>query len=95
MSRTMQHTPVAPSMSSAYYPTTAPMAPSSAPVMGGTGVPMVPDASSVGTMPVASGTAAPSGSGTGAPYPEFTGAASGLKVGGALAGVGAVAALFL
>ena len=85
-------------MSSAYYPTTTPMAatPSSpAPVMGGTGVPMVPDASSVGTMPVASGTAAPSGSGTGAPYPELTGAASGLKVGGALAGVGAVAALFL
>lgn len=94
--RTMQHTPVAPSMSSAYYPTTAPMAPSSAPVMGGTGVPMVPDASSVGTgyaMPT--GTAAPTGSMTGPPPSEFTGAASGLKVGGALAGVGAVAAFFL
>ncbi|KAI4625654.1 hypothetical protein J4E80_002786 [Alternaria sp. BMP 0032] len=96
VTETMQHTPVAPSMSSAYYPTTAPMAPSSAPVMGGTGVPMVPDASSVGTgyaMPT--GTAAPTGSMTGPPPSEFTGAASGLKVGGALAGVGAVAAFFL
>ncbi|KAL1792477.1 hypothetical protein ACET3X_008984 [Alternaria dauci] len=99
VTETLAHTPVAPSVSSAYYPTTTPLAAtlsSSAPVMGGTGVPpTVPEASSVGTLPIASGTAAPSGSGTGAPYPEFTGAASGFKVGGALAGVGAVAALFL
>jgi hypothetical protein len=84
-------------MSSAYYPTTSPSFP--APVMGGTGVPMVPDASSVGTgypmVPIATGTAAPSGSMTRPLVPEFTGAASGFKVGGALAGVGAVAALLL
>jgi hypothetical protein len=73
----------------------------------GSGSPLVPDASSVmvpvaggagypSGVPAASGTAAPSGTGAaGAPYPEFTGAASGLKVGGVLAGVGAVAALFL
>jgi hypothetical protein len=97
--RTLAHTPVAPSMSSAYYPTTTPMAATSAPVMGGTGVPMVPDASSVGTgypmVPMPSGTAAPSGNMTVPPTPEFTGAASGFKVGGALAGVGAVVALLL
>ena len=97
--RTLAHTPIAPSMSSAYYPTTTPMAATSAPVMGGTGVPMVPDASSVGTgypmVPMPSGTAAPTGNMTGPPPSEFTGAASGLKVGGALAGVGAVVALFL
>jgi hypothetical protein len=46
--------------------------------------------------PLASGAAAPSGTGAySAPASEFTGAASGLKVGGMVAGVGAVAALFL
>ncbi|KAG9185608.1 hypothetical protein G6011_06939 [Alternaria panax] len=92
VTETLAHTPVAPSGSSVYYPTTAATPSSVAPVMGGT---MVPDASSVGTAPVAVGTAAPTGSGTGAPYPEFTGAASSFKVGGALAGVAGVAALFL
>ena len=95
----MAHTPVAPSMSSAYYPTTSAMASPSSPVMGGTGVPSVPEASSVGTgypsVPVPTGTAAPSASGTAPSYSEFTGAASGFKVGGTLAGVGAIAALLL
>jgi len=64
---------------SAYYPTTAVSS-------------LVPEASTVGTI----GTAAPSGTGaTSPPLPEFTGAASGFKVGGALAGVGAVAAFLL
>ena len=73
----------------------------------GSGSPLVPDASSVMVpvaggagyptgAPVASGTAAPTGTGAaGAPYPEFTGAASGLKVGGLMAGVAGVAALLL
>ena len=90
------HTPIAPSSMSAYYPTTSAMSASA--------TPLVPEASTVvsgmppaGTgypvAPIGSGTAAPSG--TGAPYPEFTGAASGFKVGGALAGVAGVAALLL
>ena len=80
------HTPVAPSSGSAYYPTSAGYP---------TGTASVPDASTVASVkpPVGTGTAAPSG--TKPPYPEFTGAASGLKVGSALAGVGAVAALLL
>ena len=88
------HTPIAPSSMSAYYPTTSAMSASA--------TPLVPEASTVvsgmppaGTgdpvAPIGSGTAAPSG--TGAPYPEFTGAASGLTVCGALAGVGTIAAL--
>ncbi|KAH7117126.1 hypothetical protein B0J11DRAFT_583819 [Dendryphion nanum] len=50
------------------------------------------------TAPAPSGSGVPKPSGTGAyspKPPQFTGAASGLKVGGALAGVGAVAAFFL
>ncbi|KAF2107264.1 hypothetical protein BDV96DRAFT_653857 [Lophiotrema nucula] len=50
------------------------------------------------TAPAPSGTGAASPSGTGAytpAPPEFTGAASHAKVGGLVAGVGAIAALFL
>jgi hypothetical protein len=71
----------------------------------GSGTPLVPDASSVmvpvgggAGVPAPSGTgsAAPSGTGAaGSPYPEFTGAASGLKVGGLMAGVVGVAAMLL
>ena len=79
MNRTAAHTPVAPSSVSAYYPITAVSS-------------LIPEASTVGTI----GTAAPTGTGaTSAPYPEFTGAASNFKVGGALAGIGAVAAFLL
>ncbi|KAF1938880.1 hypothetical protein EJ02DRAFT_514213 [Clathrospora elynae] len=94
---TLAHTPVAPSSLAPYYPTTTPAV--VVPVVPtGTGVPAVPEVSTVGGtgVPVASGTAAPSGTGSAtAPYPLFTGAASSLKIGGALAGVGAVAAFFL
>ncbi|KAL6703568.1 hypothetical protein ACN47E_009513 [Coniothyrium glycines] len=96
VTETLKHTPSAPAGTGpaptgpAPYPTTASIHPS---VPVGTGRPVeTPLASTVGTI------APPAGTGTGAssaPYPEFTGAASGLKVGGALAGVGAVAALFL
>lgn len=66
---------------SAYYPTSTPLVPA-----GSTTVSGKPPA--MGT-----GTAAPSG--TRPPVPEFSGSASGLKVGSALAGVGAIAALLL
>lgn len=59
--------------------------------------PVVPTGTGVST-PLASevGTVAPSGTGAySAPVSEFTGAASNVKVGGFVAGVGAVAALFL
>ncbi|EUC36061.1 hypothetical protein COCCADRAFT_89192 [Bipolaris zeicola 26-R-13] len=87
VTKTLGHTPVAPSSGSAYYPTTVAVYPTS--------TPLVPEASTVisGAPPAVSGTAAPTG--TGAPIPEFTGAASSIKVGSALAGLGAVAALLL
>lgn len=84
--RTAKHTPSAPASHKptgpAPYPTTAVPKPSVPAV--GTGYPPKP-----------SGTASPSGTGAySAPPSQFTGAASSLKVGGALA-AGAVAALFL
>ncbi|KAF2036231.1 hypothetical protein EK21DRAFT_83933 [Setomelanomma holmii] len=91
ITETLKHTPLAPSSlpatGPAPYPTTYAPAP---PV--GTGysskVPLDLTKTSVGT-------AAPSGTGAySAPPSQFTGAASSLKVGGALA-AGAVAALFL
>ncbi|KAF2272903.1 uncharacterized protein EI97DRAFT_445360 [Westerdykella ornata] len=57
--------------------------------------PYVPVPSGTGVPPL-QGTPAPSGTGAYTPAPpEFTGAAGSVKVGGVLAGVGAVAALFL
>ncbi|KAJ4330862.1 hypothetical protein N0V87_009624 [Didymella glomerata] len=83
------HTPSAP----ASLAVTAP-----APYPTGSAVtPVVPIGTGVST-PLASqvGTAAPSGTGAySAPVSEFTGAASHAKVGGFVAGVGAVAALLL
>lgn len=66
----------------------------------GTGYPM-PPAPPAGTgypVPYPTGTGAPKPSGTGVyhpGYPEFTGAASSINVGGFVAGVGAIAAMFL
>lgn len=80
------HTPSAPGSAAPSlppYPTSNAPYPSVAPT--GTGYPVTP---------VPSGTAAPTGSYTTAP-PEFTGAASHAKVGGFVAGVGALAAFFL
>ncbi|KAF2689646.1 hypothetical protein K458DRAFT_384277 [Lentithecium fluviatile CBS 122367] len=102
-----QHTPVAPGTTPATqapYPTTevSPELPSGtgyppAPPAG-TGYPAPPAGTGYPVVPAPSGTGAPAPSGTGAytsTYPEFTGAASSLNVGGFVAGVGAVAALFL
>ncbi|KAF1917142.1 hypothetical protein BDU57DRAFT_449389 [Ampelomyces quisqualis] len=85
------HTPVPPTSlavtDSAPYPTGYPAA--NPPF--GTGSPLDPVLG--GALP--SGTAAPSGTGAySAPPAEFTGAASSIKVGGALA-AGAIAAMFL
>ncbi|OAL50268.1 hypothetical protein IQ07DRAFT_50796 [Pyrenochaeta sp. DS3sAY3a] len=105
ITETIKHTPSAPaahSPSSAPYPTHSVVSP----VPSGTGYPSypaVPEASSVGTgyyppKPVyPTGTSAkPTGTGAvTSAYPEFTGAAAHVKVGGVLAGAGAVAALFL
>jgi hypothetical protein len=70
----------------------------SAPVGSGTGYPIKPTGYPISLpspLPSGTGTAAPSGTGAySAPPSQFTGAASSLKVGGALA-AGAVAALFL
>ncbi|RMZ74219.1 hydrolase [Pyrenophora seminiperda CCB06] len=79
VTETAGHIPVAPTSMVPYYPTAVSS--------------LVPEASTVGTI----GTIAPTGTGavTSPPVPQFTGAASGLKVGGALAGVGAVAAFLL
>jgi hypothetical protein len=72
------------------YPTTVAALSPPAPV--GTGYPLSPVE---GGAAQPSGTAAPSGTGAySAPPSQFTGAASSIKVGGALA-VGAFAALFL
>ncbi|KAF1924742.1 uncharacterized protein M421DRAFT_8601 [Didymella exigua CBS 183.55] len=82
------HTPSAPASlavtAPAPYPTGSVVVPPVAPTGAST-----PLASEVGTV-------APSGTGAySAPVSEFTGAASHAKVGGFVAGVGAVAALFL
>ncbi|KAH7075427.1 hypothetical protein BKA63DRAFT_565509 [Paraphoma chrysanthemicola] len=98
VTETLKHTPLAPSSHAATgpapYPTTYAPKPS-APV--GTGYPVVPGSSKVplDLTKTSVGTAAPSGTGAySAPPTQFTGAASHIKVGGALA-AGAVAALFL
>ncbi|KAH7392502.1 hypothetical protein BKA66DRAFT_567840 [Pyrenochaeta sp. MPI-SDFR-AT-0127] len=106
VTQTLKHTPSAPApvapTAPAPYPTTGyPVAP----VPSGTGYPSVPEASEYSAPPpagtgystrVPAGSAKPTGTGASSvPYPEFTGAASSLKMGGVVAGVGAVAALFL
>jgi hypothetical protein len=95
-SRTLKHTPLAPSSHAATgpapYPTTYAPKPS-APV--GTGYPVSSGKVPLDLTKTSVGTAAPSGTGAySAPPTQFTGAASHIKVGGALA-AGAVAALFL
>jgi hypothetical protein len=83
------HTPSAPASLAVTAPAPYPT--------GSAATPVVPTGTGVST-PLASeiGTAAPSGTGAySAPPSEFTGAASHVKVGGFVAGVGAVAALFL
>jgi len=93
----MKHVPSAPASlpvgGPAPYPTTAVPMPS---VPAGTGYPSMPAGTGSPSTPLgATGTAAPSGTGAySAPPSQFTGAASGLKVGGAIA-AGALAALFL
>jgi hypothetical protein len=103
-----QHTPSAPASLAVTDPAPYPTGPA-API-GGDNTPLPSVAPSSGVAPpagpiggeqtplpsvVVSGTAAPTGTGSySAPPTEFTGAASGLKAGSALAGIGAVAALF-
>ncbi|KAF2624109.1 hypothetical protein BU25DRAFT_450804 [Macroventuria anomochaeta] len=85
------HTPSAPASLAVTAPAPYPTGSAGVPPVVPTGTALTPLASEV-----ASGTAAPSGTGAySAPVSEFTGAASNLKVGGMVAGVGAVAALFL
>ena len=104
-----QHTPSAPASLAITDPAPYPTGPAG-PIGGEqTPLPSAPCSSGVAPPPAGpiggeqtplpsvatSGTAAPTGTGSySAPPSEFTGAASGLKVGSALAGVGAVAALF-
>ncbi|KAF2829941.1 hypothetical protein CC86DRAFT_403274 [Ophiobolus disseminans] len=98
---TLKHVPSAPASHPATgpapYPSTWAVPASSAPA--GTGYPSKPVGTGYPSVPLGAskptGTAAPSGTGAySAPPSQFTGAASGLKVGGALA-AGAVVALFL
>ncbi|KAF2847195.1 hypothetical protein T440DRAFT_214612 [Plenodomus tracheiphilus IPT5] len=97
VTETLKHTPSAPGVVAptgpAPYPTSAVVVVPSVPA--GTGYPSSV-ATPLGGTGVPSGTAAPSGTGaSSAPYPEFTGAASSVKVGGLMAGVGAVVAMLL
>ncbi|KAJ4985353.1 hypothetical protein SVAN01_09108 [Stagonosporopsis vannaccii] len=84
------HTPSAPA-------SLAVTAPAPYPTGSGAAVPpVVPTGTVLTPLPSEVGTVAPSGTGAySAPVSEFTGAASNVKVGGFVAGVGAVAALFL
>ncbi|KAH9875400.1 hypothetical protein J1614_004892 [Plenodomus biglobosus] len=95
--RTMKHTPTAPGVgvpTGPPYPTTAVSAVPSVPV--GTGSSSSSLATPLGGTGVRpSGTVTPSASGSAPAVPEFTGAASGVRVGGLMAGVGAVVALML
>ena len=85
------HTPSAPVSLAVTAPAPYPTGSAAYPPVVPTGTALTPLASEAG-----SGTVAPSGTGAySAPVSEFTGAASNLKVGGVVAGVGAVAALFL
>ncbi|KAJ4381420.1 hypothetical protein N0V86_003771 [Didymella sp. IMI 355093] len=83
------HTPSAPASLAVTAPAPYPTGSVAVPPMVPTGGVSTPLASEIGT-------AAPSGTGAySAPPSEFTGAASHAKVGGFVAGVGAVAAFFL
>ncbi|EAT76955.1 hypothetical protein HBI56_201750 [Parastagonospora nodorum] len=85
------HLPSAPATHAATGPAPYPTVPAVPSVPVGTGVPSSPVLG--GSKP--SGTASPSGTGSvSAPPSQFTGAASNLKVGGAMA-AGAIVALFL
>jgi hypothetical protein len=91
LTRVKPHVPSAPATHAATGPAPYPTVPAVPSVPVGTGVPSSPVLG--GSKP--SGTASPSGTGSvSAPPSQFTGAASNLKVGGAMA-AGAIVALFL
>ncbi|KAF2994976.1 hypothetical protein E8E13_003542 [Curvularia kusanoi] len=82
------HTPSAPASLAVTAPAPYPT--------GEVATPVVPSGGALTPLPSTVGTVKPSGTGAySSPVSEFTGAASHAKVGGFVAGVGAVAALFL
>ncbi|CBX93503.1 hypothetical protein IAQ61_009196 [Plenodomus lingam] len=91
VTKTMGHTPSPPSVATssgtAPYPTNPPVV--SPPVPVGTGIPTSANTPLGGvSRPTGTGASMP-------PIPEFTGAASSVRVGGLVAGVGAVVALMM